>query len=107
MMLTDNKNKFAFYSQTCATNGRNFTNISAFLQEFRVNTMISCTGQNIFADSAALGFCGGSASVPRGFVSVEVGADDGESQCSSEAAVVDSGKKAPMTGDQCDNLPHV
>ena len=60
----------------------------------------------ITADTAILGFCRGSASVPRGFVSVEVGAG-ARSQCDSEAAVVDSGKQSPMIGDQCDSLPHM
>ena len=68
---------------------------------------INCTGQTISVDGAVHGFCGGSASVPRGFVSVEVGASNNGSQCESEAAVVDSGKNGPTVGDQCDDQPHV
>lgn len=80
-----------------------------FLGDFGVNEMISCTGihQSISADTEALGFCRGSASVPRGFVSVEVGAGSAASECQNEAAVVDSGKESPMIGDQCDTSPHV
>ena len=51
--------------------------------------MISCMAQTITADTAVLGFCRGSASVPRGFVSIELGATDHDSQCDNTAAVVD------------------
>ena len=64
----------------------------------------TCTNQTTSADSSFLGFCRGSASVPRGFVSVELGA---ETQCENTAAVVDTGRTAPLMGDQCDSLPHV
>ena len=72
--------------------------------------MISCTGthQSITADTAeTLGFCRGSASIPRGFVSVEIGASSADSACQTVATVMDSGKGSPMIGEQCDSLPHV
>ena len=62
---------------------------------------IICTNQ---ISSSFLGFCRGSASVPRGFVSVELGA---ETRCEITAAVVDTGRAGPLMGDQCDSLPHV
>ena len=63
--------------------------------------------QTITADTAIRGFCQGSASVPRGFVSVEIGAANYDSQCDNTAAVVDNGKAAPLMGDVCGSLPHV
>ena len=69
--------------------------------------MISCMAQTITADTEILGFCGRSASVPRGFVSVELGATARNSWCDNTTAVVDSGKAAPLIGDACDSLPHV
>ena len=70
------------------------------------NETILCMDQTISADTSLLGFCRGSASVPRGFVSVEL---DGEieSQCDNTAAVVDTGRGAPLMGDQCELMPHV
>ena len=72
-----------------------------------IDNLTICEGQSITADMPILGFCLGSASVPRGFVSVEVGADGAGSQCDSEAAVVDSGKESPMIDEECDSLPRV
>ena len=59
-------------------------------------------------NSFLIGFCRGSASVPRGlgFVSVEVGAEI-QSQCENTAAVVDTGRPTPLMGDQCDSMPHL
>ena len=81
-----------------------------FLGNFGVIEMImSFTGtqQSISADTEALGFCRGSASIPRGFISIEVGADGTMSECQTVADVVDSGKESPMIGEQCETLPHV
>ena len=78
-----------------------------FLNNFNLEDTITCTGLTVSTNPAVQGFCGGSASVPRGFVSVEVGASNAGSQCASEAAVVDSGKNGPTVGDQCDDQPHV
>ena len=97
-------------SQTCTTNynGRVHNSLTSFLGDFRSSAKISCTSQAaITADTAVLGFCHGSASVPRGFVSVEIGATETESQCDNTATVVDSGKNGPLLGDVCDSLPHV
>ena len=66
-----------------------------------------CINYTISADSSILGFCRGSASVPRGFVSVELGAETQSAQCENTAAVVDTARTAPLTGDQCDSLLHV
>ena len=79
-----------------------------FLGDFALdnNETIICTDQTISADSSLLGFCRGSASVPRGFVSVELGGET-ESQCDNTAAVVDTGRGAPLMGEQCDSMPHV
>ena len=77
-----------------------------FFGNFGVNEVIDCMGKIITAESTILGFCRGSASVPRGFVSVEVGASDG-SECDSDAVVMDIGKYVLMFGEQCDTLPNV
>ena len=77
-----------------------------FFGNFGVNEVIDCMEKIVTAESTILGFCRGSASVPRGFVSSEVGASDG-SECDNDAAVVDIGKYAPMLGEQCDTLPNV
>ena len=66
--------------------------------------MINCPGITADTSTAILGFCRGSASVPRGFISVEL---DHDSQCDNTAAVVDNGKAAPLMGDVCGSLPHV
>jgi hypothetical protein len=85
---------------------------SSFLGGFALdnnnNTLDNvCMDQEIVsADTTVLGFCRGSASVPRGFVSVELGAET-QSQCENTAAVVDTGRAAPLMGDQCDSMPHV
>ena len=69
--------------------------------------MITCTNYTTFsADTSVLGFCRGSASVPRGFISVELGAET-QSQCENTAAVVDTGRPTPLMGDQCDSMPHL
>ena len=83
----------------------NYTSLIDFLGDFAAdNKTITCSDQIISADSSFLGFCGGSASVPRGFISVELGA---ETPCENTAAVVDTGRATPLMGDQCDSLPHV
>ena len=75
------------------------TRLTAFLENFRIssNAIIkSCASLTVSSDTSFLGFCRGSASVSRGFVSVET-----QSQCESTAAVVDAGRTAPLMGDQC------
>ena len=87
----------------------NYTNLTDFLGNFALdnNETIICAAQTVItAETAILGFCGGSASVPRGFVSVELGAET-VSQCDNTAAVVDTGRCAPLMVDQCDSMPHV
>ena len=86
----------------------NYTSLSDFLEDFAIDsTLTVCTDQDIIsADPSFLGFCGGSASVPRGFVSVEFGAET-QSQCENTAAVVDTGRPTPLMGDQCDSMPRV
>ena len=87
----------------------NYTSLSDFLGDFTIdNTLIMCENQDITsADTSVLGFCRGSASVPRGFVSVELGAET-QSQCENTAAVVDTGRPTPLVmGDQCDSRPHL
>ena len=86
----------------------NYTSLSDFLEDFAINnTLAVCENQDIMsADSSFLGFCRGSASVPRGFASVELGAET-QSQCENTAAVVDTGRATPLMGDQCDSMPHV
>lgn len=101
-IYTDHKT----FSQSCIRTGKTFTTLMDFFGNFGVNEVIDCMEKIITAESTILGFCRGSASVPRGFVSVEVGASD-ESQCNSDAAVVDTGKYAPMLGEQCNTLPNV
>ena len=68
-----------------------------------ISDVITCAGSS---DTSFLGFCRGSASVPRGFVSVEFGAGT-QSQCENMAAVVDTGRATPLMGDQCDSMPHL
>ena len=87
----------------------NYTSLTDFLGDFALdnNKTIMCVNQMIISDeSTVLGFCRGSASVPRGFVSVELGAET-RSQCENTAAVVDTGRAAPLMGDQCESMPHV
>ena len=101
------------HRQTCDSNGMNYTNLIDFLGDFapydNETIMIMCMNQTLISTNTSesiLGFCLGSASVPRGFVSVELGAET-QSQCGNTAAVVDTGRAAPLMGDQCDSLPHV
>ena len=82
------------------------TSIVGFVRKFRSEDDITCANQIVSASTPILGFCRGSASVPRGFVSVELGAET-QSQCENTAAVVDTGKAAPLMGEQCNSLPHV
>jgi hypothetical protein len=89
----------------------NYASLSDFLGDFALdnnsNTLAACIDKEIIsADPSFLGFCRGSASVPRGFVSVELGAET-QSQCENTAAVVDTGRATPLMGDQCDSMPHV
>ena len=87
-----------------------YTSLIDFLGNFALhnNAAIECTDQTItFANSSFLGFCRGSASVPRGFVSVEVGAELSQSQCENSAAVVDTGRAVPLMGEQCESRPHL
>ena len=97
-----------FYSEDCNISGAKVDSLSTFLGGFRINQnsindVITCTGSS---DTSVLGFCRGSASVPRGFVSLELGAET-QSQCETTAAVVDTGRATPPMGDQCDSMPHV
>jgi hypothetical protein len=96
------------HRQTCESNGRNYISWSEFLKNFAIDNIVAvCANQNIIsADPSFLGFCRGSASVPRGFVSVELGAET-QSQCENTAAVVDTGRAAPLMGDQCDSMTHM
>ena len=87
----------------------NYISLSDFLGDFAIidNTFTVCENQDmISSDTSFLGFCRGSASVPRGFVSVEFGAET-QSQCENTAAVVDTGRPTPLMGDQCDSIPHL
>ena len=87
-----------------------YTGLTDFLGNFALhnNATIVCMNQTItFANSSFLGFCRGSASVPRGFVSVEVGAKMSQPQCENSAAVVDTGRAAPLMGEQCESMPHL
>ena len=96
-----------FCSQTCDVSGRSYSTLASFLGDFQVTSTATCPAQTIPAGTTVQGFCRGSASVPRGFVSVEVGASNARSQCESEAAVVDSDKNGPTVGDQCNDQLHV
>ena len=103
----------SIYRQVCDSNGINYTSLSNFLGDFALsldnNIMLDneCVDQDIISsDTSVLGFCRGSASVPRGFVSVELGAET-QSQCENTAAVVDTGRPTPLMGDQCDSMPHL
>ena len=71
------------------------------------DSTVTCTSYTFSSDTPVLGFCRGSASVPRGFVSVEVGAETSQSQCENSAAVVDTGRAAPLMGEQCESVPHL
>ena len=94
-------------NQTCDSDGMNYTSLSDFLANFAIdNTLAVCDNQGIISDHSFLGFCRGSASVPRGFISVEFGAET-QSQCENTAAVVDTGRPTPLMGDQCDSMPHL
>ena len=77
------------------------------INQSMVNDLLTCTSPPTSTSSFLVGFCrNGSASVPRGFVSVELGAET-QSQCENTAAVVDTGRPTPLMGDQCDSMPHV
>ena len=99
-----------FRRQACDSNGMNYTSLTDLFGDFALidnNKTLTCMEQILMStDTSVLGFCRGSASVPRGFVSIEVGAET-QSQCENTAAVVDTGRAAPIFGDQCDSLPHV
>ena len=86
-------------------NGVGFTSLPAFLGNFRISdNLITCTNETISVDTMLLGFCQGSASVPRGFATVELGAG----KCNSTAVMMDTGRDAaPLLGDQCESVPHV
>ena len=92
----------------------NYTSLTDFLGDFAFidsnkTLMTLCMEEMLMSnDTSILGFCRGSASVPRGFVSIElqVGAEV-QSQCENTAAVVDTGRAAPLMGNQCDSLPYV
>ena len=71
------------------------------------DSTVTCTNYNISSDTPVFGFCRGSASVPREFVSVEVGAETSQSQCENTAAVVDTDRAAPLMGKQCESMPHL
>jgi hypothetical protein len=89
----------------------NYTSLTDLLEDFAIvdnNKTLSdtCMEEILMSnDTSILGFCRGSASVPRGFASVELGAET-QSQCENTVAVVDTGR-APLMGDQCDSLPYV
>lgn len=101
-------NLFIIRSQQCDVAGRNYSSLTNLLGDFKVNEMINCPGQSIAFDTAVfLGFCRGSASASRGFVSVEVGADNNQFLCESNVYVVDSGECIHTIGEQCDSLPHL
>ena len=92
----------------------NYTSLTDFLGNFAPdnNNLDVCMDQvSTSSDTPVLGFCRGSASVPRGFVSVEVGAETSietnQSQCENTAAVVDTGRAAPLMGEQCGSRPHL
>ena len=95
------------YSEVCNTSGGRFDSLSAFLEPYRiiqsmVNDLLTCTSSPISTSSFLVGFCRGSASVPRGFIGAET-----QSQCENTAAVVDTGRPTPLMGDQCDSMPHL
>lgn len=99
------------HRQMCDSNGMNYTSLTDFLGAFALydNETIMCMNQSMISTNTTesiLGFCRGSASVPRGFISVELGAE-AQSQCENTAAMVDTGRAAPLMGDQCDSLSHV
>ena len=95
-------------SEACPTSGAKFSSLSTFLENFGISQtdLMTCTSPPDSLDPFLLGFCRGSASVPRGFVSVELGAET-QSQCENTAAVVDTGRPTPLMGDQCDSMPHL
>lgn len=88
----------------------NYTSLIDLLTDFVLvdnNQTLMCVNQILKSnDTSIFGFCQGSASVPRGFASVELGAET-QSQCENTVAVVDTGRTAPLMGDQCDSQPHV
>lgn len=99
-----------YYSEQCDVTGRNYSSLQDFLGDFKVNEMTTCAGLSTAINTNMfLGFCRGSASASRGFVSAEFGADtyNNESVCENSTTVVDSGKQTPMLGEQCDSLPHL
>ena len=95
-------------SELCATSEAKFSNLSTFLGDFGINQrdLMTCTSPPDSLDPFLVGFCQGSASVPRGFVSVELGAEI-QSQCENTTAVVDTGRATPLMGDQCDSMLHL
>ena len=88
----------------------NYTSLTDFLGNFVPdnNNIDLCMDHTIISSNTpVLGFCRGSASVPRGFVSVEVGTEMSQPQCENSAAVVDTGRAAPLVGNQCESMPHL
>ena len=97
-----------YLSQTCGESDEVYASLIAFLEHSGTNVdMVTCTNYTISAGTSVLGFCRGSASVPRGFVSVELGAETQSAQCENTAAVVDTDRAAPLMEEQCDSMPHV
>ena len=85
-----------------------YQNLMQLLQTFGINQVDHANCVHASADTqSVLGFCNGSASAPRGFVSVEVGANVTTSECRSVADVVDSDKESPKIDEQCDSLPYM
>lgn len=88
-----------------------YPNTTQFLKKaFHINQVLGHTNcVHVSGDTqSAVGFCNGSASVPRGFVSFEVGANGTMSECQSMADVVDGGKESPKINEECgDSLPYM
>ena len=123
------------YSRACGTSsGVMHTSLTDLLQDFGSDQSLSgcIVHQTVTDDSTIIGFCRGSASIPRGFVSDEVGGSsngngNGNSNgngngngnnngnggpdppCDDTSAAVDVEQIFPfMLGEeQCDSQPHL
>lgn len=95
---------------SCAiSNGISYPNTTQFINKvFSINQVNNPNCGLASAETqSVLGFCRGSASVPRGFVSFEIGPNGTVSECRNGSDVVDSGKKSPKINEQCDSLPYM
>ena len=94
------------------TSGMIYTNLTRLLQEFGSDQdRLGCAAPTLSAIGASVvGFCRGSASVPRGFVTSELGTTSMQEQNCDGVAAVEYDRSFPFQlGQQCSSAtqPHL